>query len=171
VDLAPYLNHDGGRRGVFVVRIAERQEGRDPEQRPTFEHYREDDSDLRFILVTDLGIIAKRSADGSHDVFVQSISSGLPVADARVQIIGRNGLAVHEAHTDADGRAHFAKLDELRRERAPLLYQVSLGDDLSFLPVNRYGHRLDLSRFDTGGLQDDGDPARLSAYLFTDRGL
>src|SRR5690606_8715391 len=47
----------------------------------------------------------------------------------------------------------------------------SLGEDLSFLPVNRYGHRLDLSRFDTGGLQDDGDPARLSAYLFSDRGL
>jgi hypothetical protein len=33
-------------------------------------------SDLRFIVVTDLGLIVKKSLDGSQDVFVQSISNG-----------------------------------------------------------------------------------------------
>src|SRR5690606_18959443 len=32
-------------------------------------------------------------------------------------------------------------------------------------------HRLDLSRFDIGGLTDDADGQRLRAYLFSDRGL
>ncbi len=87
----------------------------------TFEYERSSTSDLRFIVVTDLGIIAKRSSDGSHDVYVQSIGNGSPVADAQVDIIGRNGLPVSSGHTDGEGHVHFAKLDELRREKTPLM--------------------------------------------------
>ncbi|WP_323166408.1 MG2 domain-containing protein, partial [Pseudomonas bubulae] len=43
--------------------------------------------------------------------------------------------------------------------------------DQSFLPIARQSQQLDLSRFDVGGLEEDGAIARLSAYLFTDRGL
>ncbi len=171
VDLNPYLSSAGGRRGVFVVRIGERREGSNPADRPTFEYYGSDNSDLRFIVVTDLGIIAKRSADGSQDVFVQSIASGLPVSGAKVEILGRNGLPVQSGETDADGRAHFAGLGDLRREKTPLMVVASLGSDLSFLPLGRYSHRLDLSRFDIGGLTDAADGQRLRAYLFSDRGL
>ena len=51
-------------------------------------------SDARLLVVTDLGLVAKRSVDGSQDVFVQSIATGAPVAGATVEIIGRNGLPV-----------------------------------------------------------------------------
>ena len=137
----------------------------------TFEYDRSSTSDLRFIVVTDLGIIAKRSSDGSHDVYVQSIGNGSPVSDAQVDIIGRNGLPVSSGRTDAEGHAHFAKLDELRREKTPLMYVVTRGNDQSFLPIARQSQQLDLSRFDVGGLEEDGAIDRLSAYLFTDRGL
>ncbi len=166
VDFNDYLSAEGGRRGVFVVRLSSRQYA----HRSTFSH-QSTEGDLRFIVVTDLGLIAKRSADGSHDVFVQSIGSGLPVAGARVEVIGRNGLPVAEAAADADGRAHFAGLNELARERAPLMYVVSHGNDLSFLPVNDGSRVLDYSRFDVGGIREAGIQNRLQGYLFTDRGL
>ncbi|HLD68075.1 MAG TPA: MG2 domain-containing protein, partial [Pseudomonas sp.] len=169
VDLAPYLNAEGGRRGIFVIKLSSQD---DPSQE-TFDYYYDDNPtrDLRFVVVTDLGIIAKRSSDGSHDLFVQSLGQGGAVAGATVEIIGRNGLPVASGVTDANGQAHFAKLDELRREKTPLMYLVSLGNDQSFLPVARNQHRLDLSRFDTGGQYEAGAPDRLGAYLFSDRGL
>jgi alpha-2-macroglobulin len=171
INLAPYLSAEGGRRGIFVIKLS-------PQDNPstsTFNGYYDDEADapqdLRFIVVTDLGIIAKRSSDGSHDLFVQSLSNGGPVAGAQVEIIGRNGLPVANGSTDASGQAHFAKLDELRREKTPLMYVVTLGNDQSFLPVAQRQQRLDLSRFDIGGQYDAGVADRLSAYLFSDRGL
>ena len=169
IDLGPYLSAEGGRRGIFVIKLS----SQDDPSRDTFDYYYDDNPtrDLRFVVVSDLGIIAKRSSDGSHDLFVQSISQGGPVAGAEVEILGRNGLPVANAYTDANGQAHFAKLDELRREKTPLMYVVNHGSDQSFLPVARSQHSLDLSRFDIGGQYEGGQPDRLGAYLFSDRGL
>lgn len=174
IDLGAYLNADGGRRGVFVLRITP-YDPTQPQRDYGDYSYGDSDSDSvgdrRFVLVTDLGIITKRGLDGSQDVFVQSIASGAPVAGATVDVMGRNGLPVQSATTDAEGRISFPKLGELRREKTPLMFVVSLGTDLSFLPLTRGEHRLDFSRFDIGGLSNASSPDQLSAYLFTDRGL
>ena len=172
IDLTPYLSAEGGRRGIFVIKLSPQ----DAPSNSTFNSYYGDDEDqpaqdLRFIVVTDLGIIAKRSSDGSHDLFVQSLSNGGAVAGAQVEIIGRNGLPVASGKTDESGQAHFAKLDELRREKTPLMYVVTQGNDQSFLPVAQSQHQLDLSRFDIGGQYEEGVADRLNAYLFSDRGL
>ena len=45
----------------------------------------------RFLLVTDLGMIVKKNADGSRDVFVCSLSEGNPISGAAVHILGTNG--------------------------------------------------------------------------------
>jgi alpha-2-macroglobulin len=127
--------------------------------------------DKRLVLVTDLGILMKRSVDGTQDVFVQSIATGLPVADAAVDIIAKNGATLFTQPTDASGRAHFLKLDGLTREREPLLVQVKKGGDLSFLPLNRGDRSLDMSRFDIGGIRNARSTNQLSAYLFSDRGI
>ncbi len=128
-------------------------------------------SDKRLVLVTDLGILMKRSIDGTQDVFVQSIATGLPVAGATVEIVAINGTTQFSQPTDAIGRAHFAKLDGLTRERAPLLVQVKKAGDLSFLPLNRGDRSLDLSRFDIGGMRSARSASQLTAYLFSDRGI
>lgn len=188
IDLARYLDGNGGRKGIFVIRLTD---AADDVQR-TFDGYYssyyadgyggEEDgetsysnpnatSDLRFVVVTDLGIILKKSLDGSQDVFVQSISSGQPVAGATVQVLGRNGLQVQEGTTDSNGRVTFARLGELKREKTPLMYVVSKGNDLGFLPIAAGRQQLNFSRFDIGGLSNSTEVGKLSAYLFTDRGL
>ena len=127
--------------------------------------------DKRLVLVTDLGILVKRSIDGTQDVFVQSIATGLPVAAASVEIIAKNGAALVTQPTDEFGRAHFPKLDGMTRERAPMLVQVTKGADLSFLPLKPGDRSLDLSRFDVGGIRSARSANQLTAFLFSDRGI
>ena len=43
--------------------------------------------------------------------------------------------------------------------------------DLSFMPFRRQRPELDLSRFDTGGVENAKSAQQLSAYLFSDRGI
>ncbi len=170
VDLSSYLDAQGGRRGVFVLRLTP-YDPRQPKREYSDYAKGSENGDRRFVLVTDLGLISKRTLDGGQEVFVQSIAEGTPVAGAKVEILGRNGLPVAEARTDDQGHARFAKMDELRREKTPILLVAELGNDFSFLPLGRSEHRLDFSRFDIGGAANQETPEQVSASLFTDRGL
>ncbi len=125
----------------------------------------------RLILVTDLGLLVKQSADGSRDVYVQSIANGEPVSGVAVEVIAKNGNALFSQTTDAAGRAHFDKLDGMVRERAPLLVVAKKAGDMSFMPLNRSDRQLDYSRFDVGGMQNPRSVDQLSAYVFSDRGM
>lgn len=127
--------------------------------------------DKRLVIVTDLGILVKKSLDGSQDVFVQSIFSGKPVDGATVDIVGKNGITVFSQTTDATGRAHFAKIEGVSRERAPLMVIVKKAGDLSFMPLNKSDRALDMSRFDVGGAKNAAVADQVSAYLFSDRGI
>ncbi|MDR2219096.1 MAG: alpha-2-macroglobulin [Methylobacillus sp.] len=164
IDVGNYLrdktSHAGG---VFMIRL----QGYDPAN----PEYTQGQPDTRFILVTDIGIIAKRAVDGSQDVFVQSIRTGEPISGARVEIVGRNGQAALTDTTDASGRAHFPNLNDLRREKQPLMIVVTHDNDLSFLPINRYDRQLNMSRFDIGGIDNAISAQQLSSYAFTDRGI
>lgn len=162
-DFSRYLKSDTGvNRGLFFFRV----EGWDPEKkRPTGK------SDKRLILITDLGVLVKDNADGTHDLFVQSIHTGQPVSGARVDVLGKNGVSVFGTTTDANGRASFPKLIDFEREKAPTVYLVRKGSDLSFLPYDRSERKLNLSRFDVGGEVTSGEPGRLNAYLFSERGI
>ena len=112
--------------------------------------------DTRLILVTDLGFIVKQAKDGSRDVFVQSIRTGLPVDGARVEIVGANGEPVLAATTDATGRAPLpSAATTLRREKRPLLIvgRRRTATCRSCRSASS-GRELDLSRFDTGGVEN-----------------
>jgi uncharacterized protein YfaS (alpha-2-macroglobulin family) len=165
IPLARYLSHDPtDHRGIFFMRV---QAWDTVHARPSEEPL----NDTRLIVLTDLGLLAKKSLDGSRDVFVQSIHSGEPLADVRVEILGRNGLPVLTATTDADGHVHFPDLRSFKREQQPVLYLAHRGADSSFLPIEDRDRRLDLSRFEVGGVDNRVDKGTLSAYLFSDRGL
>ena len=139
-----------------------------PQAQVTSENY---GSDERLILLTDLGLVVKDSVDGSHDVFVQSIHSGTPLADVAVDMLGKNGLPIFTRKTDANGRATFPSFKDFKREKTPTVYVAQSDGDFSFLPYQRNDRQLNLSRFDTGGLYTQGDTAALQAYLFSDRGI
>lgn len=160
------------RRGVFLLSLR-KIEGRDLELSPAERLGRDAgvEFDRRMVVLTDLGVIAKRNLDDSRDVFVQSLSSGRPVEGATVRVVARNGEVLLGRTTDASGRARLPDLSGFRRERQAVLLTVVRGEDLSFLPLQRHGQFLDTSRFDVGGEPNDRDPGALDAALFSDRGL
>ena len=200
IDLSEYLAKEGElRRGLFFLNIkgydpkAEEKARNVPKPDPADSpeategeggegEYAEDASqrsdvdpstlqERRLVLVTDLGLVVKKSPDGSRDVFVQSLFTGLPVAAATVDVVARNGSTLFSQATDASGRVHFDKLEGLTREKAPLLIMVRKAGDMSFMPLDRSDRNLDVSRFDVGGMQNARTSDQLSAYLFSDRGI
>ncbi len=127
--------------------------------------------DKRLVLVTDLGMVVKKSIDGTRDVFVQSIANGKSVEGASVEVWARNGTVIMSQNTDSLGRARLANFSGFQRERAPVVIVVRKAGDMSFMPLNRYDRSLDMSRFDVGGLRSAGVPNQMTAYLFSDRGI
>ncbi|MCL2765512.1 MAG: MG2 domain-containing protein [Treponema sp.] len=129
-------------------------------------------SDRRLVMVTDLGFFVKTGADSSRDIFVQSIATGNPVAGAVVQVLGLNGNTLISTQTDNTGRARIPAFgNEFRNERAPSVFTVRVGEDMSFMAFNAAGRTLDYSFFDVGGVRGAADPRTLNAFIFSDRGL
>jgi hypothetical protein len=139
IDLSPYLqDRSQTARGLFLLHVRAvrypRNEDSDGSENLGFVPI----EDQRLILVTDLGFIVKQTKEGARDVFVQSLRSGEPVVGARIQMIGRNGLPVQAASTDATGHAQLPRPpNELNRqtEKTPLIVLVQKDDDFSFLPL------------------------------------
>lgn len=122
----------------------------------------------RLVLVTDLGLIVKKGADGRRDVFVCSLSEGGPVAGAAVRVLGANGLPVAETVSDAGGRAALPSLSGLERERRPVAVTAQRGEDMAWLPLNDGSLVVDYSRFPVRGqIGADG----VNAYVFGQRGM
>ncbi|EUK17913.1 alpha-2-macroglobulin family protein [Commensalibacter papalotli (ex Servin-Garciduenas et al. 2014)] len=194
-DLSSYLHK--GLHGVFILHLseydqkAERKEKQAKRQRDRINSQRTfaigntpsniDDndsdeeesslSDSRLIVITDLGMIVKKSLDGSQDVFIQSINSGSPVANAEVSVMGLNGDKLITKTTDDSGIVHFPNLQGFTKDKLPTLYIVNKDDDLSFLPINTTNRSLDFSRFNVGGDINTIHKKEISAYLFSDRGI
>ncbi|MBZ9610527.1 alpha-2-macroglobulin family protein [Rheinheimera maricola] len=164
--LKPYLAEAG--MGVFFIQLAEF----DP-KRPNAEGAQ---LHKRVVLVTDLGLLVKHNNDSSQQVFVMSLADGKPVAGAKVELLGKNGVAVLSGATDSQGSVKLAKTSGFSRERQPVVYLVSRDRggvmDSSFIPYDRYSRQLDYSKFNTSGrYQDELSSKALSAYMFSDRGI
>ncbi len=126
----------------------------------------------KIILVTDLGLIVKNNADGSHDMFVQSIHTGLPVANATVELLGKNGVALVSKTTSKYGHVKLPSTRDFSHEQKPTVYVVKTHNDISFIPYNRSSRQINLSRFDIGGVESHQHTKHsLNAYLFSDRGI
>ncbi|MDR1430465.1 MAG: alpha-2-macroglobulin family protein [Spirochaetaceae bacterium] len=146
------------RHGLFIFSVKEDVE------RPAYQA-------RRLIVVTDLGFFVKTNTNGTRDVFVQSIATGAPVDGAQLTVLGLNGNPVYSAYTGPDGHVQVPNLQDYRNDRAPTVFTVRMGEDLSFMPYSPTGRNLDYSSFDVGGLQGASDPKTLRAFLFSDRGL
>ncbi|MFT4058056.1 MAG: alpha-2-macroglobulin [Legionella sp.] len=167
LDFSKYLAmepNSTGPQGLFLLQAT----GWDPAQNTAL-----DVKSNRMILITDLALVVKDNNDGSHDVFVASITQGTPVANATVTVLGKNGLPVLSRVTDASGRANFPTLKDFIDDREPVAYLAQQGNDVSFIPFNRSNRQLNFSKFDVGGLYTyyGQDMQSLSAYLFSDRGI
>lgn len=127
----------------------------------------------RMILATNLGLVVKMNAAGERDVFVCSLTTGQPVQGALARIVGRNGLSVAEARTDASGRATLPSVRGLTREKTPQTLVVTTdavnNNDLAWLPLDDSTRLVDYSRFPTQG--QVSAPDNVNAYVFSQRGI
>ena len=130
----------------------------------------EDTNVTRFVLVTDLGLLAKANADGTREVFVASLKTGQPAAGVNVDILAKNGVALATAQTGADGRVSLPAVNRLTHEQLPVAYVARRGDDVAFLPYRPRDRGLDFSRFEVGGVESKSG-AELDAFAFTERGV
>lgn len=164
VDLTPFLAQQKQRLGLFFINV----QGWDKKNnRPIY-----NSEDKRLILITDLGIIVKNNADQSHDLFVQSIKTGEPVAGATIELLGRNGIALYSQTTSTDGHVHLPSTQDFSNEKQPAVYVVKTAQDISFIPFARNARQLNFSKFDIGGVQPvAGEENALNSYLFSDRGI
>lgn len=165
LDLGKYLNqnsHSDGPKGLFLLKAT----GWDPDNKIPL-----DVNSSRLILMTDLGLIVKDNGDNSHDVYVQSISTGAPVAKAAVSILGKNGLPILTHETDATGHVNFPSLKDYTDDREPTVYLAELGNDIAFIPFSHFDRQLNFSRYDIGGVYSSQDAQSLNAYVFSDRGI
>lgn len=174
-DFSRYLSNRSDKTGLFFLRITRHTDGAQRDGQESEEHEGDGEAgpimERRFVLVSDLGLLAKEASTGEQDLFIQSVSRGQPVPDVSVQALGKNGLPVADGKTDASGRVSFPALNELRRERTPVAFLLRKGSDVSFMPFRRADRELNLSRFDIGGVHGADRPETLTAFLFSDRGL
>ena len=126
--------------------------------------------DSRFLLVTDIGVLTKKSTDGSSDVFLVSIKTGKPISGATVEILGKNGVPIQTSKTAADGHCTFPSVEKSEREKSPVAFVAHNGDDIAFMPFAREDRVLNFSRFEIDGAENIG-PEGLDAFVFTERGV
>lgn len=189
VDFNRFMSKSKNPQGLFLLRVSEkkdkkaeeadraRKESCSNERMYDEENYNQNCDrapvleDKRLILLTDLGLLAKDSLSGEHEVFVISFKTGEPIAGATVKLVGQNGISLFTETSNAEGRARFPATKSLKNEKAPLLYTVEKGLDYSFLPFQRSDRRLNFSRFDTGGVVNNDEAEGLRALVFSDRGI
>ncbi len=165
LDVGQYLKQDnpvGEKLGLFFIKAT----AWDPKNK-----YSLGVDTSRVILITDMGLIVKNNENNTHDLFVQSIVTGLPLGDCAVSVLGRNGLAIFTGTTDEQGHLNIPSLKNFTGSQQPVAYVVTKGDDVSFMPYDRSDRTLQTSRFDTGGITEPDNHQDLRAYLFSDRGL
>jgi alpha-2-macroglobulin len=161
--LDPYLSANGKvQYGLFFIR----PKAIDPIKHKKLKAH----TDTRFVLVTDLGILAKRNNDQSREIFVVSLKDQTPVAGAHVTLLGKNGLPLFDGATDENGHIHSPAFAELENERQPAAVVAQLGSDLSFMPYERDDNQVDFSSFEIDGeIAPKSDTVEV--FPFTERGV
>lgn len=163
LDLSKHLSQQDNRFGLFFVDV----KGLNKKHHEIYNV-----KDTRLILVTDLGVIVKDNLDATHDVFVQSIQTGRPVSGAKVELLGKNGIALYTRVTSADGHVTFPSTRDFKNEKQATVYIVKAKSDISFIPFNRHSRQINLSKFDIGGVSSSYYRKDvLNAFVFSDRGI
>ena len=127
---------------------------------------REWDSAHQWVLITDLGITAKRLGDSLY-VWVKSLATGSAVPTARVKLISDNNQTLLEGTTDWAGYVKFTDVAERTEDFTPFMITVAKRDDLAFIQLNR--HEIATADFNIAGsayLQKGYE-----AFLYTSRGV
>ena len=123
-------------------------------------------SAYQWVLITDLGISAKRLGDRMY-VWVKSLSTGKSVPGARVKLISDNNQTLFSGATNWAGFIEFTDVAEKTENFTPFMITVEKRDDLAFIQLDR--HKISTADFNIAGsayLQKGYE-----AFLYTSRGV
>ena len=121
----------------------------------------------RWLLLTDLGVIAKRGDEG-FDVWVSAFTDLSPVAGARVRLLSDQNQEMAAGRTDGSGRLTLpAPPPGASDVPRPYYLTVEKGDDFTFLLLDQT--RVDTSGLDVGGASLGARGYR--AFLYGERDL
>jgi len=150
VDMREYLDEE--REGIYVLTL------RQPERRW--------DSSIKWVRMTDLGIMAKIGHDEMR-VFVNSLENTSPVQEVTVSLISQTNQVLLEGVTNSEGVAGFRNYRQSTEGFEPFVITARKGKDVSFSKLTDC--RLPLSDFDVGGapVRKEG----YEAFLYSDRGV
>ena len=139
-------------QGIYIINV-----------RSTEERWR---VDSKVVVISDLGIITRVAYDEIY-VFVNSISTAQPVADAEVSIVSTNNQVILNGKTDSKGVAVFKDFKKQIEGFAIRLVAVDKGTDFNYLGLRET--RIETSRFDVGGLTHYA--ADFNVFLYSARNL
>ncbi len=116
----------------------------------------------RNVLSSDLGLLAKRDADGRLHVVVSDLRTAKAIAGAEVDVLDPQLRDLGHLTTDGQGIAILEA-----PVHTPFLVVARTGEQRGYLRVDD-GAALDLSAFDVGG---EARPQGLKGFLFGERGV
>ena len=120
----------------------------------------------QWVMLTDLGIMAKKSADVLW-VWVNSLSSLRPVPNAKIELMSHNNQTLLSGTTDENGWVKFTSIAEKIKDFTPFMVTAAKGSDLAFIQLNQ--HKLPTTDFDVTGAPylNRG----YEAFIYPDRGV
>jgi uncharacterized protein YfaS (alpha-2-macroglobulin family) len=122
--------------------------------------------DSRLMAISDVGLIAKQGLD-EMVVVANSIKTAEPLSGVEVRLITRNNQSPYKATTDKDGVARFTGLKQTTPGSQVAMVVASSSNDVNYLLLKNT--RVETSRYDVGGLQENG--AGLQAFIYGDRDI
>ncbi len=146
------LDNIGEFKGIYVVRV----ESMDDSYRAI----------SKLVSVSDIGLIVKKCEDDVY-VFCNSIKSAESLSGVSMKFISTNNQTLQTATSDANGVVHFENVLKRAKDFEVGMVTATLGGDFNYMMFR--DTRVETSRFDVGGLQEN--TAGLQAYCYGDRDI
>jgi uncharacterized protein YfaS (alpha-2-macroglobulin family) len=133
----------------------------DKENPCTPSYYTNDKWASRNLLVSNIGLVAKRGNDNSMLIVATDLLTAKPLSGVSLELLDYQQQLIHTVKTDGDGLAIF----DLKRK--PFLLIAKNGQERGYLKLDD-GNSLPLSRFDVGG---DVVQNGLKGLIYGERGV
>ncbi|QNK64179.1 hypothetical protein H7F33_06745 [Pedobacter sp. PAMC26386] len=124
-------------------------------------YYTSDKFASRNLLVSNIGLVAKRGNDNSMLIVATDLLTAKGMSGVTLELMDYQRQIIHTVKTDGDGMASF----DLKRK--PFLLIAKRGDERGYLKMDD-GNSLPLSRFDVGG---DVVQNGLKGLIYGERGV
>lgn len=159
--LAVGVRDGGPERGVFLVAV---RNGDLPQSECYWDNTKYNPNVYRLVCLSDLGLSVRSCADGLG-VWVASLMTGRPVADARVEVYSSANILVAEGDCDANGWCVPTRC----AEGEPFAVVVWTQSDMTFLAL-RNSMKVDETYAD-GYRPNYLAAADVDAFVWTERGI